>query len=240
MGRFQKPCVKQTPLYRAGHSFKTELNRPPWLPRSHKNNKPHACPSGKTTTICIRSKVRTLSQLKEGCSLPCALPLNLGATHHNLLEGMNLSVSTSWYGNHTFLVMADPSFSGQSGNAGGMQEITLAVLGAAKTGKSTFVQCALDLKKPAVSAASTKRVSLEGATSVLRLIELPIHEVGMTINQEIGWPERVGDQAMPRIDGALVLYDVTNQGSIAQVPSMLGEFIKLGSFYSFRYSNVEE
>ncbi len=136
--------------------------------------------------------------------------------------------------------MADPSFSGQSGNAVGMQEITLAVLGAAKTGKSTFVQCALDLKKPAVSAASTKKVSLEGATSVLRLIELPIDEVGMTINQEIDWPERVGDQAMPRIDGALVLYDVTNQGSIAQVPSILGEFIELGSFYSFRYSNVEE
>lgn len=151
-----------------------------------------------------------------------------------------MSVFTSWFGTHTFLVMADPSLSGQSGNAGGMQEITLAVLGAAKTGKSTFVQCALDLKKPAVSAASIKKVSLEGATSVLRLVELSIDEVGMTINHEIDWPERLGDQAISRIDGALLLYDVTNQDSIAQVPSVLGKFIKPGSSYFFRYSNVEE
>lgn len=136
--------------------------------------------------------------------------------------------------------MADPSFSGQSENAGRMQEVTLAVLGAAKTGKSTFVQCALDLKKPAVSPASTKKVSLEGETSVLRLIELPIEEVGVAKNQEIDWPEKLGDQVMPRIDGALVLYDVTNQDSIAQVPSMLGESCKPGSSCSFSYFNVEE
>ncbi len=107
-----------------------------------------------------------------------------------------------------------------------MQEITLVVLGAAKAGKSTFVQCALDLKKPSASPASTKKVSLEGTTSVLRLIELPIDEVGVTKDQEIEWPEKVGDQALPQIDGALLLYDVTNEDSITQVPNMLSEFAK--------------
>ena len=106
-----------------------------------------------------------------------------------------------------------------------MQEITLAVLGAAKAGKSTFVQCALDLKKPATSAASTKKVSLDGVTTVLRLVELSIDEVGVTKNHEIEWPQKVGDQATPHIDGALLVYDVTNLHSIAQIPNMLSEFI---------------
>ena len=105
-----------------------------------------------------------------------------------------------------------------------MQEVTLAVLGAAKAGKSTFVQCALDLKKPAISPTSTKKVSLEGVTSILRLVELPISEMVVTENQKIGWPEKVGDQAMPDIDGALLLYDVTNQDSMNQIPDILSEF----------------
>ena len=107
-----------------------------------------------------------------------------------------------------------------------MQEVTLAVLGAAKAGKSTFVQCALDLKKPAASPTSTKKVSLEGVTSILRLVELPISEVVVTETEEIAWPDNVGDQAMPEIDGALLLYDVTNQDSMNQIPNILSEFVE--------------
>ena len=105
-------------------------------------------------------------------------------------------------------------------NVEGMQEVTLGVLGAANVGKSTFVQCALDLKRPAVLPASIKKVSLEGVTSVLRLIELPIDQVEITRTHEIEWPETVGDQATPRMDGVLLLYDVTDQRSIAQVPDL--------------------
>ncbi len=128
--------------------------------------------------------------------------------------------------------MADPFSLGQGENVEGMQEVTLAVLGAAKAGKSTFVQCALDLKKPASSPTSTKRVSLEGVTSILRLVELPISEVGITKHQEIEWPETTSGQNTPQIDGALLLYDVTNRNSIAQIPNMLSEFQILTPLYA--------
>ena len=129
--------------------------------------------------------------------------------------------------------MADPVFGGQGENAEGMQEVTLAVLGAANAGKSTFVQCALDLKRPASSPTSTKRVSLEGVTSILRLVELPINEVGVTKYQEIEWPEIISGQNTMPIDGALLLYDVTNRNSIAQIPNMLSEFSDLDPLLRF-------
>lgn len=104
-----------------------------------------------------------------------------------------------------------------------MQEITLAVLGAAKAGKSTFVQCALDLKKPAVLPAATKKVSLEGVVSVLQLIEFSTNDMVIIKDREIKWPERVGDQLTPRIDGALIVYNVMDQGSMADIPEMLSK-----------------
>ena len=112
-----------------------------------------------------------------------------------------------------------------------MQEINLAVVGAAGTGKSTFMQCALDLKKPVVSMASSKKVSLEGVVSLLRLHEYQIEEVTLTTDQHIDWPPtRVGEQAIPPIDGAVILYDVMEQSSIKQIPNVLSESVSLLTF----------
>lgn len=108
-----------------------------------------------------------------------------------------------------------------------MQEVTLAVLGSAKAGKSTFVQCALDMKAPPVSSCTTKKVSLEGTVSVLRLYEFQLENVIVSEDSGIVWPILAGDEGKPRIDGALVIFDVMDQSSLNEVASLLS---KLNAF----------
>lgn len=109
------------------------------------------------------------------------------------------------------------------GNKQDMQEVTLAVLGGAKAGKSTFVQCALDMKEPPVSFCTTKKVSLEGTVSVLRLYEFQLENVTISEDCSIVWPRPAGDEAQPRIDGALVLFDVMDQSSLNEVADLLSK-----------------
>lgn len=115
----------------------------------------------------------------------------------------------------------------QMGNRQEMQEVTLAVLGSAKAGKSTFVQCALDMKAPPVSSCTTKKVSLEGTVSVLRLYEFQLENVIVSEDSGIVWPILAGDEGKPRIDGALVIFDVMDQSSLNEVASLLS---KLNAF----------
>lgn len=112
--------------------------------------------------------------------------------------------------------------------------ITLAVIGAVRAGKSTFVQCALDLKKSRVSPSSIKKVSLEGVVSVLRLLEIQLEDVGILENRTINWPSMLGNLDTPRIDGALVLCDVMDRSSMAEVARVLS---KLESFFSDLFAN---
>ena len=105
----------------------------------------------------------------------------------------------------------------------GAQEIILAVLGAPAVGKSTFVRCALDLRKGFTSPVSCKKVSLEGEISVVRLFELGFEDLEITPNQDLRWPTKVAEYDMPIIDGVFALYDVQDQGSIACIPALLSE-----------------
>lgn len=102
-----------------------------------------------------------------------------------------------------------------------MREITLAVLGDPGAGKSSLIQSALDLRKPTVSPFSSKKVSLEGIVSILCLIELQLEDVGISEGCNILWPTKVGHQALQRIDGALVLHDVTVKNSISRIYDLL-------------------
>lgn len=108
-----------------------------------------------------------------------------------------------------------------------VQKVTIAVLGAPAVGKSTFVRCALDLKKASTSLLSSKKVSLEGKISVVRLLELGFDDVGITAERTMRWPQAVGNQDMPDIDGVLALYDVMDQSSIAPMPDLLSEFSQI-------------
>ena len=81
----------------------------------------------------------------------------------------------------------------------------------------------MDLKRTSTLPFSSKKVSLEGKISVVRLLELGFDDVKVTADQGVCWPEKIGDQNMPEIDGVLALYDVMNQDSISQIPGLLGE-----------------
>ena len=106
------------------------------------------------------------------------------------------------------------------------QEVVLVVLGAPATGKSTFVRCALELKKASESPVSSKKVSLEGKISTVRLFELAFQDVSVTSDHRVQWPEKVGEEDMPIVDGVLALFDVMNQSSIAPMPSVLSESLQ--------------
>lgn len=110
----------------------------------------------------------------------------------------------------------------QSGDACGLQEVVIALLSTAGVGKSTFIQCALDLKRAVDSPISSKKVSLEGSISVVRLVELDIDNVHV-VDGSVRWPKCIGGQLTPPIDGALVLYSVMDQHSIAPLAPLLSE-----------------
>ena len=97
------------------------------------------------------------------------------------------------------------------------------MLGARGVGKSTFVRCALDLKKTSTSSVSCKKVSLEGKISTVRLLEIGFEELEVTADTELHWPARVGDYDIAVIDGVLALYDVKDLSSISRIPALLSE-----------------
>ena len=103
------------------------------------------------------------------------------------------------------------------------REITVAVLGEPSTGKSTFIQCALDLKRRVTGSSATKKVSLEGEVSTLRLLKIPMGALELSNDCGLTMPLRVGGQDILHIDGALVIYDVMNQISIARIPEILSK-----------------
>lgn len=120
------------------------------------------------------------------------------------------------------------------GDSGEVQEVVLAVLGSPDVGKSTFVRCALDLKKVSESPVSSKKVSLEGKISVVRLIEIEIASVNITTEQKVLWPDRLGEHNVPDIDGVLAMYDVMDQNSVAPMPNILSESIRVPAAHSSR------
>lgn len=85
------------------------------------------------------------------------------------------------------------------------------------------MRSSLDLKKASTSPVSSKKVSLEGKISTVRLLELGFEDLEITANQNVRWPTKVGDYNTPIIDGVLALYNVMDQGSIARIPALLSE-----------------
>ena len=99
--------------------------------------------------------------------------------------------------------------------------VSIAVVGRGGVGKSTFIQRALDLKASPESPIASKKVSLEGSISVVRLIELDISEV-FVIENALQWPKIVKDHPIPRLDGLLLLYDVLDHNTYDSVLAILG------------------
>lgn len=109
-----------------------------------------------------------------------------------------------------------------------MDTINLAVIGALGVGKSSFIQRALRQTRPPASNVATVRADVEGIPHLVTLIELDLEyfdiEDVTAPGQQIQWPKQVNGQVVPRVDGALILYDVTSEDSIRDLPPTLSMF----------------
>ena len=118
--------------------------------------------------------------------------------------------------------------SGASDDAPVLSDLTFAVLGARGVGKSTFIRRALGLPDATAPQACTRRWTIDGTAYLVRFLEMSFNDVQIGDRHHIKWPETVHDMATPRVDGALTLYDVTSQDSLARVPEMLNILAKSG------------
>lgn len=108
-----------------------------------------------------------------------------------------------------------------------MQDINVAVLGARASGKSTFIRHALNLPSAGPGAVCTRKMTIDGGLYVVRFLEMSINDVQVRDQNSINWPDTLEDQLTPRIDGAITIYDVTSEQSLARVPEILGQDLQL-------------
>lgn len=100
--------------------------------------------------------------------------------------------------------------------------VNLAIVGAEGVGKSTFIQCALDLKRPPISQSSAKKMSLEGLVYIVSLWEVSVTEITVDKGRGIIWPQCKADQTLPPlVDGVLVIFDATSPESLVETSDML-------------------
>ncbi|KAJ2901338.1 ras GEF [Zalerion maritima] len=102
-----------------------------------------------------------------------------------------------------------------------METFNIALIGAAGVGKSSFIQRVLGYSKPPVGHITNTRVTIENVPYLTILIELDLEYFDINPDREIQWPKQVAGQIMPRVDGALILYDVMNRESITELPQTL-------------------
>lgn len=114
---------------------------------------------------------------------------------------------------------------------GSLSDINVVVIGAGQVGKSTFVEKALDVTFPSTTRAAERKIHVKGSDYFVRLLEVAIEDVDWDEDDEtVIWPETIDDKMMPRVDGALLLYDITDKNSLENVPETLS---KSGDTHSF-------
>ncbi|RAL58807.1 hypothetical protein DID88_009117 [Monilinia fructigena] len=107
----------------------------------------------------------------------------------------------------------------------GMSDINIAVIGSNGVGKSTLIQRALGLRSLPNSVASSLRMSVDEVGYIVTLIELDLEWFDIIPDRRIQWPKQINGHIVPRMDGALLLYDVMNRESIAELPQTLNALV---------------
>ncbi|TVY49626.1 Ras guanine nucleotide exchange factor A [Lachnellula occidentalis] len=103
----------------------------------------------------------------------------------------------------------------------GMSDINIAIIGSAGVGKSTLIQRALGLRALPTSVTSSLRMSVDNVVYTVSLVELDMESFDIVPDRRIEWPKQINGHIVPRVDGALLLYDVMNRESISQLPQTL-------------------
>ncbi|KAH6608003.1 aimless alea [Trichoderma cornu-damae] len=117
------------------------------------------------------------------------------------------------------LTIGSPLFWSQQSSA--MESYNIAIIGAIGVGKSTFVQRILGLSRPPISTASSVRIVVDSASYMTTLLELDLDSFELNTPHPIQWPKQINGHIVPRVDAALVLYDVTNKDTIRELPQTL-------------------
>ncbi|TKA39847.1 hypothetical protein B0A54_10197 [Friedmanniomyces endolithicus] len=107
-----------------------------------------------------------------------------------------------------------------------LPEVNIAVIGAGGVGKSTFVQKALDLPSLPPSQAAERKIPIDGNVYLVRLLELPIDDVDIDDDDIVTWPDTIADKVMPRVDGAIALYNVQDKDTFDDIPEVLNAIHK--------------
>ena len=106
-----------------------------------------------------------------------------------------------------------------------MEPLNIAIIGARGVGKSSFVQRIVGLPHPPDNNASCMRLIVDDRDYRVMLLELDLEHFDLAPEGPIQWPRQVDGQIMPRVDGALILYDVTNKETIMELPRTLGKAV---------------
>lgn len=99
-------------------------------------------------------------------------------------------------------------------------EVNIAIVGYVGVGKSSFIRQSLGLAALPTSAVTSRRISVDKATFLVRMLECQLENVIIDRDNRITWPT---DPRMPTVDAACTLYDVSNKDSYQDVPVVLSE-----------------
>ncbi|KAH7040743.1 ras guanine nucleotide exchange factor domain-containing protein [Microdochium trichocladiopsis] len=99
-----------------------------------------------------------------------------------------------------------------------MEEINIAVIGSNGVGKSHFIQRAMSLPRVPGPHPTTARIQIDNMSFAVLLFELDLEYFDVDPERQIKWPKQIGGSIMPRVDGVLLLFDVTSSDSIAELP----------------------
>ncbi|KAI0484289.1 ras GEF [Xylariaceae sp. FL0804] len=106
-----------------------------------------------------------------------------------------------------------------------MESLTIAVIGAKGVGKSHFIQRCLSLSRVPGPNLSTARISIDSIPYAVTLFDLDLEYFDVDPDRQIQWPKQMGGAIMPRVNGVLLLYDVTNRDSIIELPQTLNALV---------------
>ncbi|KAF4455984.1 hypothetical protein F53441_1797 [Fusarium austroafricanum] len=109
-----------------------------------------------------------------------------------------------------------------------MESFNIAIIGSTGVGKSSFVQRVLGLSRPPISNASSVRMLVDNNSHAVTLLELDLEYFELNPAQPIQWPKQINGHIVPRVDAALILYDVTNHESVRELPQTLAALTNSG------------
>lgn len=105
-----------------------------------------------------------------------------------------------------------------------MESYTIAVIGANGVGKSSLIQRVLGLSRRPAGHTSTVRMVVDNITHMITLFELDLEHFDLNASQPIQWPKQINGHVVPRIDAALIIYDVTEGNSIRFLPQAMSAY----------------